>query len=99
MNAKDQIARHLPSIEELEQRRKRRHQRRVEVATLQAAAIHDPAALLHIATVTSVVGLQRTAIYDGVRAGTFPPPIRLSARCSRWPAGAIRQWLDTQAAK
>ena len=29
-------------------------------------------------------GKGRTSIYDGVRNGTFPPPIRIGARASAW---------------
>lgn len=52
--------------------------------------------LLDIRGVCALVGLKSTAIQDRVRAGIFPAPVRMSLRCSRWPAGAVRQWLQAQ---
>lgn len=85
-----------PTDAEMQQRRNRKRQRNLEVAALQATALNEPSALLHMATVNAAVGLGPTAIYDRIRAGTFPPPVRLSARCSRWRAGDVRTWLAAQ---
>jgi prophage regulatory protein len=75
----------------------KRRERRQARAIQQASFIREPSSLLHLATVSALVGLGPTAIYDRIRAGTFPQPKRLSARCSRWRAGEIRHWLDVQA--
>lgn len=32
-----------------------------------------------------------------VRAGKFPKPTKLSERVTAWNAGAVREWLSTQA--
>ena len=32
------------------------------------------------------------------RAGTFPKPVRLSAKVTAWRVGDVRSWLATQAA-
>ncbi|WP_066334706.1 helix-turn-helix transcriptional regulator [Azohydromonas lata] len=53
-------------------------------------------ALLDIKAVSALVGLKSTAIFERVRAGTFPEPVRMGARCTRWPAGKVRQWLREQ---
>lgn len=68
--------------------RRRRH---VVRAGLQAYAGDD--ALLYVETVSSWVGLSRSAIYALVQRGTFPPPLRLGKRCSRWLAGDVRRWV------
>lgn len=52
--------------------------------------------LLDIKAVGALVGLKSSAIQDRVRRGDFPEPIRMGARCTRWPAGAVRQWLRVQ---
>jgi predicted DNA-binding transcriptional regulator AlpA len=52
--------------------------------------------LLDIKAVGALVGLKSSAIQDRVRRGDFPEPIRMGARCTRWPAGAVRQWLRAQ---
>lgn len=69
------------------------------VASQSAAASHNPDALLHIDTVCAIVGLSRTSIYDRMRIAApnaFPQPIRLSARCSRWRAESVTDWLKAQ---
>lgn len=99
MNAKDRKALSQIPSDEIEHRRKRKQQRKLEVATLQSVAMNDPATLLHIATVSAAIGLGSTAIYDRIRAGTFPEPVRLSARCSRWRSRDVFAWLNAQSAE
>lgn len=53
----------------------------------------NPAALLRVTTVEALAGITRSTIYSKVRAGTFPSPIKLGVRCTRWRAGDINQWL------
>ena len=38
-------------------------------------------------------GLSRSTIYDGVRAGTFPAPVRLGPRAVGWLASEVDDWL------
>lgn len=58
--------------------------------------LKHPDALLTGATVEALTGLKRSARHERVKAGTFPAPIRLSARCSRYKAGEIMAWLSAQ---
>lgn len=51
-------------------------------------------ALLDIKTVSALVGLKATAIYAKLAEKDFPEPIRQGARCTRWKAGAIREYLE-----
>lgn len=44
--------------------------------------------------VETAVGLKRTAIYDKIKRGEFPEPIRLSAQRVAWRVNDIREWLD-----
>lgn len=39
------------------------------------------------------VGLGRTTIYDAIKQGRFPPPVRVSARAVRWLEADIDCWL------
>lgn len=55
--------------------------------------------LLDIKSVSVLVGLKETSIYDRVRDGTFPEPLRLGTRYTRWRAGAIKEWLLAQEAQ
>ena len=42
------------------------------------------------------VGLSGSAIYQGVKAGRFPSPIRVTDRAVRWPESEIIAWLETR---
>lgn len=74
----------------------RRRARQNELAAQQIAAASDDDSLLHIATVSAMVGLARSTIYERIAGGHFPAPVRLSAKCSRWKAGSVRGWLKAQ---
>src|SRR4051812_7426139 len=52
-----------------------------------------PGARLRIGTVEVLVGLKRSAIYDHIKAGKFPAPLKFGARCSRWNSDDIRAYL------
>lgn len=62
----------------------------LHVAQLQAA-------LLNVKTVMATTGLSRSTLHAKCKNGTFPAPIKLSARCVRWHSEAIRQWIDALA--
>jgi prophage regulatory protein len=51
------------------------------------------AALLKIETVIAVSGLSKSHIYAKLKAGTFPAPVRLGARCTRWRSADLHAWL------
>ena len=52
-----------------------------------------PLFLLRLPQVIERVGLQRTSIYDAIKHGTFPPPIKLGRRCVAWPSDVIELWV------
>ena len=57
-------------------------------------------ALIDIKTVCALTGFKAPSpIYDRIRDGLFPPPIRLSSRCSRWKVSVIRAWIAAQQAQ
>jgi prophage regulatory protein len=43
------------------------------------------ARLLRLPAVCDLTGLRVTKIYDDAKAGLFPPPIKVTERCSVWP--------------
>ncbi len=53
----------------------------------------EPQRLLRLPQVEALVGIRKTSIYDGVKAGTFPAPVKLSRRVAVWPAAAIDAWI------
>jgi prophage regulatory protein len=52
--------------------------------------------LLRLGDVQHRVGLRRSAIYNLIRRGDFPPPIRLGSRCSAWVRVEVDRWIAEQ---
>ena len=44
--------------------------------------------------VEQLTGLKRSIIYDKMKAGTFPKPVKLSARAVAWPEVKVDAWID-----
>ena len=44
--------------------------------------------------VEQLTGLKRSIIYDKMKAGTFPKPVKLSARAVAWPEAKVDAWID-----
>jgi prophage regulatory protein len=63
---------------------------------LHAAQLAD--ALLRLSTVVAITGLSKSTIYARLQAndGSFPRPIKLGARCTRFRAGDVQAWLAAQ---
>lgn len=63
--------------------------------------VQIPGALLKMETVQAITSLSRSTIYNKMAAkdgNPFPQPVRIGARCARWKAGAVMDWLASQAA-
>lgn len=56
----------------------------------------DGSPLLRIEDVMALLRLGRTTIYDYVKKGEFPAPIKLGPRRSVWPQSEILQWIAQQ---
>ncbi|MDQ0250862.1 prophage regulatory protein [Sphingomonas kyeonggiensis] len=52
-----------------------------------------PDRILRIKTVLERTGLSRSTMYRKMQNGTFPPAIKISARCAGWRESAISAWL------
>lgn len=52
------------------------------------------AKILRIRDVMSAVGLKKTAIYDKIKEGEFPKPVKLGSRASGWVAGEVQAWVE-----
>lgn len=71
----------------------RRSQRRTRPLPPDVAAV----AFLDINDVCAAVRMSASWIYDAIRAGRFPAPMRFGAKCSRWRAADIRDYLLARA--
>jgi prophage regulatory protein len=54
--------------------------------------------LLRLPAVIAATGLQRSTIYDGIRAGTFPKPVPIGARTVAWASDEIDAWIAARIA-
>lgn len=59
----------------------------------QQAVANDDDALLAMPTVCALAGIGKSLIYEKVKAGTFPKPVKIGQRVTRWRAGDVRAWL------
>lgn len=61
-----------------------------------ADGLNEPTAqlaFLRVTEVAAMTGLSRSTIYDRIKAGSFPTPVRMGTRMSRWRSDQIQQWL------
>lgn len=49
--------------------------------------------LLRRKQVEARTGLSRSAIYEMIQSGRFPPPVHLTERAVAWPESHIDQWI------
>ena len=49
--------------------------------------------LLRLPDVEIKTGLKKSAVYAGMKAGTFPKCIKLGPRASAWPLSSIENWI------
>ena len=52
----------------------------------------QPKKFLRFNDVSTLVGLGRTTIYKGIKAGTFPAPIRIGENAVAWDSTEIEHW-------
>jgi prophage regulatory protein len=52
-----------------------------------------PIRLLRRPEVLRAIGLQRAALYELMRAGRFPKPVRITARSVGWIESEVQEWL------
>lgn len=52
--------------------------------------------LLRLPAVMEMTGLGRDTIYKLIRAGSFPPPRKITDRSSAWSEFLVRCWIDSR---
>lgn len=55
-----------------------------------------PGNLIRLPSVEMKTGLRKSSIYAGVRVGTFPSPVRLSARAVAWREDDVDRWINAR---
>lgn len=54
--------------------------------------------IVRLPTVLARIGIGRSAIYDRIARGTWPRPVRITARAVGWPASEIDAMIDATVA-
>lgn len=52
--------------------------------------------MLRMAAVSQITGKCKSSIYQGIKNGTFPAPIKLGARSIGWLSTDIDAWIDSR---
>lgn len=52
-----------------------------------------PDRILRLNTVLDRTGLSRSTLYRKIQQGTFPPQLRIAARCAGWRESAVNDWM------
>lgn len=52
--------------------------------------------ILRLTGVLEAVGVKKSSIYQWIREGRFPAPVRLGPRSVGWPADQVEAWLATR---
>ena len=50
--------------------------------------------ILRLPEVEAVTGRKRSAIYEGIAGGTFPPPVPLGPRAVGWLEDEVADWQE-----
>jgi predicted DNA-binding transcriptional regulator AlpA len=56
------------------------------------------ARLIRLNEVVAMCGLSKASIYDGVKQGTFPEPIKIGCRASAWLKHEVETWIEERIA-
>lgn len=64
-----------------------------ELFAKHKAAI-DNDRVIRLQELKNKIGLSKSAIYNGVDKGTFPPPIKLGVRAVGWRLSSINAWIE-----
>lgn len=60
---------------------------------MQESAPPSAVSLLRLDAVEARTGLKKSAIYAGMKAGTFPACVKLGPRASAWSSSSIDTWI------
>lgn len=72
------------------------HIKQQQAATPAATITPTIDPLLRMPAVEGSVALKRSAIYDGVRKGTFPKPVRIGRQAVAWRQSDIAAWINSR---
>ena len=50
---------------------------------------------LRLREVMAISGKSRSSLYEAIKEGSFPPPIKLNGRSSAWVNSEVMQWAQS----
>lgn len=53
----------------------------------------------HLVGHNGITGVSAATLYRWIKAGKFPPPIRLGERIRGWPSDTVQAWLNARDAQ
>lgn len=53
--------------------------------------------ILRLPATLEATGLSRTRLYELIKRGEFPPPVKISVRAVGWRHSEIQEWIKTRA--
>lgn len=56
----------------------------------------QPVRLEDVRQVGARIGRSKSWIHAAIKRGEFPPPSRISTRCTRWKSTDVDQWIEAQ---
>lgn len=51
---------------------------------INSSLVLTPGRLLRLKEVLKIIPISKSAFYQGIKAGKFPPPVKLGVRTSAW---------------
>lgn len=57
----------------------------------------QPSPVLKLAELQAYIRIGKTKIYELIAEGSFPKPLKIGGKSSRWLRPEIDQWLDKKA--
>ncbi|WP_436567499.1 helix-turn-helix transcriptional regulator [Janthinobacterium sp. HLX7-2] len=60
----------------------------------RAAQTLNEERFIRLAEVLATCGKSRSSIYEGIKEGTFPAPVKLQGRSSAWLKSEVQHWMQ-----
>lgn len=65
-----------------------------DVPSANNSSQHTELRLIRLKEVLAICGKSRSSVYDAIKKGDFPAPIKLHGRSSAWIKSEILQWVE-----
>jgi prophage regulatory protein len=62
--------------------------------SLQGNTVPDELRFIRLREVLAICGKSRTSIYDAIKDGLFPAPVKVGGRSSAWVKSEVLQWAQ-----